>query len=119
MQRFDTLHWLNIVRKILLSLPGVEEYSLHNTPGFRVKKKLLARVREDGVSVAIHSDNRDVWMQAEPEVFFIEPHYFKYSYVLLNLQTTSEETLSNVLTQAWKECAPKRMLQVYIEEHPR
>lgn len=40
---FDT------VRRLALALPGVEEGVSYGTPAFRVRGKLLARLREDGI----------------------------------------------------------------------
>src|SRR5476651_828217 len=110
----DTLHYLNLMRKVLLPLPGVEEYTCFGTPAFRVKKKLLARVREDGETVAIHCDDRDVWIDAEPAVFFVTEHYFKYPTVLLKLEKASKATITKVLTEAWEQIAPKTILKAYL-----
>ncbi len=51
----DVFHHLDLVRKAVVSLPCVEEYTCFQTPAFRVKKKLLARVREDGETLAVHA----------------------------------------------------------------
>lgn len=46
---------LEQVRKILLSYPDVEEAPSYGTPGFRVRKKLLARfnVKENALALAV------------------------------------------------------------------
>ena len=36
------------VRRIALSLPATTEKSSYGTPGFRVKDRLFARIREEG-----------------------------------------------------------------------
>jgi hypothetical protein len=47
MATFDT------VREIALSLPGVEEGTSYGTAAFRVRGKFLARLREDGETLAL------------------------------------------------------------------
>ena len=46
------------VRKIALSFPGVEEGTSFGTPAFRVRKKFLARLREDGAGRHARSGRR-------------------------------------------------------------
>ncbi len=44
------------VRKITARLPGTEEGPCYGTPGFRVKRKLFARMLEDGKSLVLKID---------------------------------------------------------------
>ena len=46
------------LRKLFLALPGVEEAPCYGTPGFRVRKKLLARFHQDGESLVLVRDGR-------------------------------------------------------------
>jgi hypothetical protein len=57
---------LATVRRVALALPGVEEGLSYGTPAFRVRGKFLARLREDGESLAVKCgfDERDLRMQA-------------------------------------------------------
>jgi hypothetical protein len=59
------------VRRYALALPGVEEGSSYGTPGFRVRGKFLARMKEDGETLVVKCghDERDFRMQANPETF--------------------------------------------------
>jgi hypothetical protein len=59
MMTIDTFHYLENIRTILQPLPGIEEYRCFGTPAFRIRKKLLARIQEDGETIAIHCRNRD------------------------------------------------------------
>jgi hypothetical protein len=71
----DTFHYLETIRKYILALPGVEEYTSSATPGFRVNKKLLARLREDGETLVVRSEERGMWMKKDPSIYFITDHY--------------------------------------------
>jgi hypothetical protein len=100
------------VRKLALALPGVEEGSSYGTPAFKVRGKLLARLREDGETLALRVgfDLRDLLMDADPETFFITDHYRGYPYVLVRLPRIARTRLRDVLDEAWKHSAPKTLL---------
>jgi hypothetical protein len=52
-----------------------------------VKKRFLARLKEDGETlvVKVGDEERDILLAADPEVFFLTPHYFGYPTVLIRL----------------------------------
>jgi hypothetical protein len=103
---FDT------VRKLALALPGVEEYSCYGTPAVRVRKKLIARLREDGdtLVVKIEDSRRELLLQVDPETYFTEPHYFGYPVILVRLSRVREESLQRLLEDAWRSLASARQL---------
>lgn len=104
-------------RRIVLALPGVEEGPCYGTPGFRVKGKFLARIREDGESlvVKVGFDTRDMLMEAEPGTFYTEPHYHGYPSVLIHLSKVKREALRSILENAWRTKAPKKLVASYDE----
>src|SRR5207248_3717426 len=108
---------LTTVRRLALALPGVEEGPCYGTPGFRVRGKFLARLWEDGETLVVKcgDDERDFRMQSDPETFFITDHYRGYPAVLVRLSTVNAEDLRDVLEQAWRFNAPKRL----VAEHDR
>jgi hypothetical protein len=61
----------------MLALPAVEEGTSYGTVGFRVKKKFLARLRDDDTVLVLRLDlfERDVLINSEPLKYFITPHY--------------------------------------------
>jgi hypothetical protein len=103
------------VRRILLALPGTEEGTSYGTPAFRVRKKFLARLREDGESLAVKVgfDERDFRMQADPKAFFTTDHYRGYPTVLVRLDAVPPKDLRDVLVHAWRRIAPKRLIDEY------
>lgn len=64
---------IDTIRQLALALPEVTEGVCFGTPAFYVGKKLLARLREDGETLAIKADyaEREFWMLAKPETFFL------------------------------------------------
>jgi hypothetical protein len=102
----------------MLAFPGVEEGPSYGTPGFRVRGKFLARLWEDGVTLVVKcgDDERDFRMKADPETFFITDHYRGYPTVLVRLACVTEADLQDVLEQAWRLHAPKRLVKAYDQK---
>lgn len=105
-----------VAREMLLAFPGVEEGPCYGTPGFRVRGKFLARLREDGESLAVKCgfDERDFRMQADPVAFFTTDHYRGYPTVLIQLPKVHIADLRAVLEHAWRLRAPKRLVAEYV-----
>ncbi|HEX4097215.1 MAG TPA: MmcQ/YjbR family DNA-binding protein [Caulobacteraceae bacterium] len=102
------------VRALALSLPQVEEATAYGHPAFKAFGKFLARVRHEDnsiVFVGIDFDERDMLMEAEPEVFHITAHYKNYPSVLARLDTVDSGTVKSFLERRWRECAPKKFLK--------
>lgn len=92
------------VRRIALALPKTEERLCYGTPGFYVRKKIFARLLEDGDSVVvkIDSDRREVLMESEPRTFFITDHYRNYPMMIVRLSKVSAADLQELLEGAWQ-----------------
>lgn len=106
---------LDTVRRLALEFPGVEEGPSYGTPGLRVRGKFLARMREDGETLVVKcgDDERDYRKKADPETFFVTDHYRGYPTVLVHLSRVREEDLRDVLEEAWRRQAAKRLVQEY------
>jgi len=106
---------LTTVRRLALALPGVEEGPCYGTPGFRVRGKFLARLWEDGETLVVKcgDDERDFRMQADPGTFFTTDHYRGYPTVLIRLARVRTADLRDILEQAWRRSAPKRLIAEY------
>jgi hypothetical protein len=106
---------LATVRRLALAFPGVEEGLSYGTPGFRVRGKFLARLWEDGETLVVKcgDDERDFRMKADPETFFITDHYRGYPTVLVRLTSVTTTDLRDVLEQAWRLNAPRRLVKEY------
>lgn len=100
------------VRAYLLSLPGVEEGPCYGTPGFRVRGKLIARLKEDRDSLVVRLsfDEREMLMEADPDAFYITDHYRAWPSVLVRLSKVEPGTLKRLLLQYWREVAPKKLV---------
>lgn len=100
------------VRRLALALPGVEEGPCYGTPGFRVGKKLFARLREDETSlmVKVGFDERQHLIEADPARYYTTDHYRTYPAVLVRLPAADAADLAPLLAHAWRQVAPKKLL---------
>jgi len=103
------------VRRVALSLPATSEKPSYGTPGFRVKDRLFARIREEGegdvlvVWVADESEKQGL-VSSEPAKFFTTPHYDGHPIVLVRFDGIDIEELRELLTESWRLRAPKKVL---------
>lgn len=93
-------------------LPGVEPGTSYATPALYVRKKLLARLREDALTVALRVDflDRDVLLEADPVAFFLTDHYRAYPWILIRLAKARHASTLEVLERAWRALAPRRLV---------
>ena len=66
------------VRKFALTWPEVEDGTSYGTPALKVRKKLLARLREDGdslVVLGVPPDEREMLVESQPKLFYFTDHY--------------------------------------------
>src|SRR6266849_180504 len=101
------------LRRIALSFAGVEEGTSYGTLAFRVSKKFLCRMKEDGESLAIRMDfaEREMLIEGEPGTFYITDHYRNYEMVLIRLPKIHPEELKRIFANAWRQYAGKRLLK--------
>lgn len=101
---------------VALAFPGTEEATAYGTPGVKVKGKILSRLRTDADgALAIHCDfiDREMLLQADPEVFFITDHYKNYPMILIRLDKIRADALPEITERAWRLRAPKRLIEEY------
>ncbi len=107
------------LREAALALPGVQEGTSYSTPALHVRKKLLARLREDGETVAVRVEllDRDVLLAADPRAFFVTDHYLAYPWILVRLSEARHGVVVELLEQAWEREAPKRAVAERLAQH--
>jgi hypothetical protein len=104
------------VRRIALALPATTEKSSYGTPGFRVKDRLFARIREEGDVLVLwcaDEGEKHGLINAEPHKFFTTPHYDGYALVLVRFEAIDVPELTELLTDSWRLRAPKRLVADY------
>ena len=54
---------------------------------------------------------REALLDTRPKSFFVTDHYRNYPWVLVRLGSVSHSDLRDVLVQAWRQCAPARLVE--------
>lgn len=104
------------VRAMALALPMVEEGTSYGTPAFRVGKRLLARLHQDGESLVLKIDamEREALLATKPDQFFITSHYEDSpNWILARLAVVDPQELAELLVEAWRRVAPPRIVAAY------
>jgi hypothetical protein len=100
-------------------LPEVEESTWFRTPCLRVRKKSFCRMKEDGETLVVRVvdlEDKDALLRSDPDVFFTTPHYDGYAYVLVRLDRADPALLAELIEDAWRLSAPKRVIAAYDAE---
>jgi hypothetical protein len=103
-------------RELALSLPQTTEKPSYGMPGFRVKDRLFARIREEREVLVVWCDDlaeKEFLVRAEPSKFFTTPHYDGHAMVLVWLGAVDREELSELITESWRLRAPKRLVAAH------
>jgi hypothetical protein len=109
----------NDVRRVALSLPATSEAPSYGTPGFRVRKKLFARIRPEGDVLVVFVDDlaeKDMLIESDPDTFFSTPHYDGYPTVLVRMDVVDVDELTELLTDAWRCRAPAGLVAEFDAE---
>jgi hypothetical protein len=90
------------VRELALAIPGAVEKPSYGTPGFRVRDRLFARIREEGVLVIWREslEEKEFLLEGDPEKFFTTPHYDGHPHVLVRLEAVDRDELAELLAES-------------------
>ena len=104
------------MRRVALSLPETTEKPSYGTPGFRVRDKLFARIREEGEVLVVWTADiaeKEALIASEPDKFFTTPHYDGHPTVLVRFSAVDVAELEELLTESWRIRAPKRLVDAF------
>ena len=104
------------VRKLALAWPEVEDGTSYGTPALKVRKKMLARLKEDGDSLVmpgVPQDEREMLVESRPEIFYFTDHYRDYPMVLIRLSKAKRATVEPLLLRHWRTLASKKAVKEF------
>jgi hypothetical protein len=110
--------WEDVV-EIGTRLPGVEVGTSCRTPALRVRGKGICRLRTNPDALVLRVSDlgeREALLQGQPDVFFTTPHYDGYPYVLVRLPAVDPVELAELLEEAWRVFAAKRVVKAWDAE---
>jgi len=86
-----------------LSLPDVEESTLHGVRCVRLRGKLLVNDTRlaDAVSLSLDHGDIDLLMATEPQTYFKTPHFEGWPAVLVRYEAADDARLREQIDKAW------------------
>ena len=106
---------LKKIRRQIERLPGAREASSYGTPGFKVARKLFARMHqsEDAIVILLNSeDEQQQLIAGDPMTYYITDHYRGYAAVLVR-PTIDDDEFYRLLEHAWRRVARKSDLREF------
>jgi hypothetical protein len=94
------------VRQIAMTLPDVEDSTIHGAPSLKVRGKLLTcpaihgSAEPNTLAVRIGIDQRAELIAADPDVYYVTDHYVNYPTVLVRLSRVHQDSLRDLLSMA-------------------
>ncbi len=105
------------VRELALSLPEAVEQPHHGFPSFRVRAKIYATWPDPGhLNIMLAEQDIRQVVLAAPECCEEQMWGKKLSAVRVELAAIEPELLAELLRDAWKRRAPKKLLKKLEEE---
>ena len=98
----------DIVRRLGLGIPGVEESTAYGVPALKVGGKLLACIpthksaEPDSLVVRVDLETREELIAAAPDIYYIKDHYKSYTGVLVRLNRIEPDALRDLLGGAFR-----------------
>ena len=99
-------------RQLALALPEAVERDHHGRPSFRVGEKIFAtQWDEEHMNVMLDEGGNLTADDRDPETFEEVRWGKRLAAVRVDLRRVDEETLADLLADAWERRAPKRLLR--------
>ncbi len=101
------------VRKVGLSLPGLEDGHAWNGPCLKAHKKIAAimashtSAEPGSLVVVVGEDARDELVAEAPDTYYVTDYYAPWPTVLVRLATIDDGTLRDLLMMAIRYRTPK------------
>jgi hypothetical protein len=105
------------VRKFALSLPEAEERETWDTATFRVRNKIFTMFDEQERHLWIKSthDEQQALIAMDPDAFFVPSYVGSKGWVGVVVSKADRGEVEDLLTEAWRLTAPKRLVAAFDE----
>ena len=96
----------DVVRKIGLALPDVEEGTTYGSPALKIGGKMFAclavhrSAEPETLVIRIDFDQRDELLAADPKTYYLTDHYVSYPCVLIRLRRVHPDALQDLVRMA-------------------
>jgi hypothetical protein len=105
------------VRDWVLALPGGEEVMVAEWghPTLRVNNRMFASGSDesDTMSVKASKEDQAALISSQPGTFRVAAYTGRYGWVQVSLSTVDPDELRELVVEAWRQTAPKRLVRAY------
>ena len=107
-------------RELALSLPEATEKETWGHPTFRVRNKMFASAATDLSTATVKStlDEQRALTQMDPDTFSVPAYVGKHGWIGITLDRVDPGELRELVIEAWRMTAPKRLVQAWDDDHP-
>ena len=107
------------LRQVVRSLPEAEERETWGHPTFRVRDRMFAAMSDDGQEATVKATRQEqaALVSAAPETFGIPAYVGRHGWVSIQLATVDPAELRELVVEAWRQTAPKRLVAAYDSGH--
>jgi hypothetical protein len=105
----------NEFRLLCLSLPEAEERETWGEQTFRVRDRIFAMGSLGGEHVSLKAslDDQSGLVEMDPRTFAPSAYTGRYGWVRVRLAGVGRELAQQLVTNAWKRTAPRRLVANY------
>lgn len=106
------------LRTIALALPEARERETWGNATFRVREKIFVIMAADGTSASVKAtkDEQTALLAEDPETFTFPAYVGRHGWVGVDVDRVGEEHLRELVTEAWRLTAPKRVVAAFDGE---
>lgn len=96
------------IRKLGLLLDGAEEGTSYGAPALKVGGQVFVgtptnkSAEPNSIIVRLSFIERDLRLHADPDVYYLKPHYEGYPCVLARVKLMTDDALAELLETAWQ-----------------
>lgn len=107
------------LRKIALGLPEAEERETWGSATFRVRNKMFVVLSADGASASVKAtrDEQKALLAEDPETFSYPAYVGQHGWVGVDVERIGTDHLRELVTEAWRLTAPKRLAKAFDEKN--
>jgi len=99
---------LDAIKRMGLALPEVEEGTAYGSPALKLRGQLLGCIpthrdaEPNSFVVRVDFAQRDELIAAEPDVYYLKPHYEDYACVLVRVKKIHRDAMRDLLSMSWQ-----------------
>lgn len=107
------------LRSLALSLPEAHEQETWGEATFRVRGKIFATMgaSEKGAGIKATLSDQAALVATHPEAFSVASYVGRFGWVSVNLATVNNDLLRDLVIEAWRRTAPRRLVAAFDAEH--